>query len=128
MAQADIEITLHGGESGLEARYFKPGDQVSGTVIVSPDGDVDCRHLYVRLLWHTHGRGTRYTAKVMEEDVFQGTLRGGLPSSYNFQFTLPDQPWSFDGHYVSIVWQVEAQVDVSWARDPKGEQVFVVRP
>ncbi len=126
MAEVLIEIALKAGQDGYQE--FRPGDVLQGNLTVYPDSDVNCKHLYLRLLWHTAGRGTQFLEKVEEMDLYQGTLSGGMPRSFDFEFILPDQPWSFEGHYVSVVWKVQAQVDVAWATDPKGEAVFVLRP
>ena len=113
---------------GTEDVLFHPGETVQGTVTVFPDQDLDCKHLFIRLLWHTEGRGTRYLETVQEMDVFQGKLQQGLPNSFEFSFVLPYEPWSYQGHYVSVVWKIQAQVDLSWSRDPQGEKLFVLRP
>jgi len=97
-------------------------------VTVIPDGEVECKHLFVRLLWRTEGRGTRYLEKVAELDVFQGTLQGSFPRAYEFSFPLLDDPWSYEGFYVSIVWAIAVQVDVSWAKDPQGAESFILSP
>ncbi len=128
MAKADIEITLQGGTDGFVAPEYAPGDSVSGAVSVFPDSNMKCQHLYIKLAWHTEGRGTRYRETIEELDVFQGELQAGMPRSFEFDFRVPAEPWSFAGRYVSVVWQIEAQVDVSWAKDPKAAAPFVLRP
>ncbi len=121
----EFEITFR---SGSEYEQLHPGETLQGTVTVFPDKNLDCKHLYIRLLWHTEGRGTRYLQKVEELDVFQGTLQQGLPNSFEFSFVLPNEPWSYEGHYVSVVWKVQAHIDLSWSRDPQGEKAFILRP
>lgn len=128
MAKAEIEINLEDGAEAFGAIRYQPGSEVKGTAVISPDGDVACKHLYIRLEWHTEGRGTRYREQIDELDVYQGTLPAGFPNSYEFSFRLPDEPWSYEGHYVSVVWAITVQVDVSWAKDPKVEETFVMRP
>ena len=121
----EFEITFR---SGSEYEQLHPGETLQGTVTAFPDKDLDCKHFYIRLLWHTEGRGTRYLEKVEELDVFQGKLQQGLPNSFEFSFVLPNEPWSYEGHYVSVVWKVQAQIDLSWSRDPQGEKAFILRP
>jgi hypothetical protein len=128
MAGVKFNISLMGEAYDVGYISFQPNETIRGTLSVFPEEDLECKHLYVRLLWHTEGRGTTYINTVEEFDLYQGTLRNGLPSSYEFTFTLPDQPWSYSGHYISIVWKVEAQVDLAWAKDPKEAAVFVLRP
>lgn len=124
----EINVAIHGGYDDLDTKFFRPGEAVKGNVTVIPDKDLNCRHLYIRLVWHTEGRGTRFLDKVEELDVFQGTLQQGMPRTFDFAFTLPREPWSYDGHYVSVVWKVQAQIDLSWSQDPTGEQAFVMSP
>jgi hypothetical protein len=128
MAEVAIEVSLQGGQEEIGYKQYATGDVLRGNLTVYPDSDVNCKHLYLRLLWHTEGRGTQYSQNVQEMDLFQGTLSGNMPRSFDFEFVLPDQPWSYQGHYVSVVWKVQAQVDVAWATDPKGEAAFVLRP
>ncbi len=124
----EFDITMHGGYDDMGVKYFRPGDSVQGNVTVIPGKDLDCRHLYIRLIWHTEGRGTRYLDKVEEIDVFQGKLQKGMPRTFDYAFTLPRDPWSYDGHYISVVWKIQAQIDLSWSSDPVGEKAFVMSP
>lgn len=128
MANVKFNLTLQGGSNEHDYKQYAAGSSLKGTVIAIPDGDVDCKHFYVQLLWQTEGRGTQYTEKVAERDLFQGKLTASMPRSYDFDFVLPDQPWSFEGHYINIVWKVRTQIDVSWAADPTAEVAFVLRP
>ena len=121
----NFEITFHNQADGA---YMHPGETLRGVVTIFPDKDLDCKHLYIRLLWHTEGRGTRFLDVVEELDVFQGKMQQGFPNSYEFSFVLPNEPWSFEGHYVSVVWKIQAQIDLSWSRDPQDERPFILRP
>ena len=121
----EVEITFRGD---AQFPQFHPGETLQGTVTVFPDQNLDCQHVYIRLLWHTEGRGTSYLETIEELDVFQGNMQQGLPNSFEFSFVLPNKPWSYQGHYVSVVWKIQAQVDLSWSRDPQGEKAFILRP
>ncbi len=124
----EFDITIQDGYEDLGIQYFQPGETIKGSVTVIPGKDMNCRHLYIRLLWHTEGRGTRYTDVVDEIDVFQGKLQNGMPRTFDYTFTLPRDPWSHEGHYVSVVWKIRAQIDLAWSSDPKGELAFVMAP
>lgn len=128
MPNVDIEVTLKNELESFGMPLYRPGDTVQGTVTLFPDEDITCEHLYARLMWHTEGRGTRYNETIAETDLFQGELRHGIPTTYDFRFTLPQQPWSYEGHYISVVWAIEIQIDVSWARDPKYAEYFILAP
>ena len=128
MAAADFEVTLLGGEDSPPGKLYRPGDEVRGSVALFTDSNVKCQHFYIRLGWHTEGRGTRYAEKVSELDVFQGELSSSIPANYNFSFVLPDQPWSYEGHYITIAWAVEFEVDVSWGKNLKHFEPFILSP
>lgn len=127
MAKADMEITIQDSDPTAVLQRT-PGESLQGAVSIFPDSSVKCQHLYVRLMWHTEGRGTRYQEIIEELDVFQGEFQAGMPRSFEFEFRVPAEPWSFAGRYVSVVWQIQAQLDVSWAKDPKAIRPFILRP
>lgn len=128
MSAASFQIDIRGGESDGTLMRFRPGETLQGSVQVTPESDLVARHVYIRLLWYTEGRGDRDQAIVGEQDVYQGDLRAGVPAYYSFHFRLPDHPWSYAGHYVNIIWAIEASVDLSLARDPREQQPFVLAP
>lgn len=128
MARVDITITLQEGHKSGGVMTFAPGELLRGTVTLYPDSDVNCRKAEVHLGWHTEGRGTMFAQKVAAQELFKGNLQAGRPVSYPFEFTLPQEPWSYDGHYINIVWDVTVLVDVPWAKDLQQKQLFVLRP
>jgi hypothetical protein len=128
MAKADIEIIFRDASDSFGFPRYKPESHVGGTATIFPDSDVNCKHLYIRLIWHTEGRGTRFRQIVQETDVYQGDLQSGMPRSFDFQFALPESPWSYEGHYISVVWGVEVQIDVSWTKDPMMVGNFLLQP
>lgn len=128
MAKADFQITLQGGEGASPAKIYRPGEQLRGTVVVYTDEAVKCKHFYIRLAWHTEGRGSQFNEKVEELDVFQGQLSASTPSAHEFAFVLPQQPWSYEGYYISIVWGVQVEIDVPWGIDLKSYEPFVLSP
>ncbi|MGD8848469.1 MAG: arrestin family protein [Anaerolineales bacterium] len=128
MTDVKIEITLEGSEFGRVAKHYAPGDVVQGSVQITPDKDLNCRHIYARLQWRTEGRGDEDKQVVAEQDLFQGELRGSMPRHHSFLLRLPDQPWSYAGQLVRIVWEVEVTIDIALARDPKVAIPIVMRP
>ncbi len=128
MAKAEIEINIRNGEEKFGALRFRPEEAIEGTVTILPDSAVNCKHLYVRLEWHTEGRGTQFRQKIEELDLYQGDLQGLVPRTFDFSFRLPDEPWSYDGYYVSVVWAIAVQIDVPWGRDVKYEEQFLLLP
>ena len=72
-----------------------------------------------RVARHTEGRGDKDEGVGAEQDLFQGELRANTPAYYRYHLKLPQEPWSYAGRYVNIIWEVEASIDLAWARDPK---------
>jgi len=123
-----FEVRLIGGQPEGDLLRYAPGEEVAGTATIVTDSDLTGHHVYVRLHWHTEGRGDRDELNVLEDNVFQGTLKPGTPITHDFRFALPGSPWSFAGHYVSIVWAIQISIDVPMARDPVYYQPFVMAP
>lgn len=128
MADVSLEINLQDGEPLLDMRRYRPGDTINGTAVVYPNKEINAQHIYIRLQWQTAGRGTPFKQKEAELDLFQGTLSAGLPQSYPFQFVVPEQPWSYEGHYIKILWEIELSIALSWTRDPQQTQAILVEP
>lgn len=128
MAKADFDVTLLSGEKGPDGLTYRPGEKIQGKVTLYTDEKVRCKHFYIRLGWRTEGRGTQHNEKVEELDVFQGELEASFPTTYDFAFTLPEQPWSYEGHYINVVWSVSFVIDVPWRADPKHDEPFILSP
>ena len=128
MARADIDVLFEPGPSEYGVRRVSPGDVLRGTVRITPDTDTRCNHLWLRLVWRTEGRGDEDSARAAELDVFQGQLRTGTAGEFPFEFLLPREPWSYAGHYVTIVWSIDVDVDVPWAVNARHRQVFICAP
>jgi hypothetical protein len=129
MAATTIQLDLHVGEVDADGvPRYAPGDEARGRVTVFPGADLRCNHLYVRAQWRTEGRGDRDEGRGNAVDLFQGTLSAGQPASYDFRLPLPAEPWSYAGHYINIVWELVAEVDVPLAPDLRARQTIVVAP
>ncbi len=128
MSETKIEITIQGAEFPKTAKRFAPGEVVQGSVQMTPEKDINCRHVFARLQWRTEGRGDEDRKVAAEQDLYQGMLQGGLPRHYSFHLRLPDQPWSYAGQLVRIVWEVEVSIDIAFTRDPSASIPIVMRP
>ena len=87
-------------EAGRTA--FAPGEEVRGQVeweLTHPAQRVE-----VRLFWYTRGKGTTdvQVVKVQRTDV------AGLRGRHAFRFVLPEEPYSFSGTLISLIWAIEA--------------------
>lgn len=100
------------------------GGELRGYALWSPDEGQRGSSFDLVLRWRTEGRGRRDSGIVARHRT---PLTEGIPAEpvrFPFRFLLPpDGPVSYHGHLLSILWEVEARLDVSWAIDPK-----VVRP
>jgi hypothetical protein len=129
MANATIQITLNGGEmlAGNVLR-FDPNGQMQGTVQIVPQENINSKAVYVRLEWHTEGRGDRDGGQVAQIQLGSGQLPANQPIVQGFNFQLPPSPWSFAGYYINIIWTIKVVIDIPFSPDLNAAQVFVLAP
>ena len=128
MAKAAIQISLRGGEDLGGMMRFDPGGRLEGVAQILPDGNIRAKKVMVQLGWHTEGRGSRADGTAGQVEIAQGNLVANTPIVQSFAFNLPNEPWSFAGHYINIIWQVEVIVDIPLGVDLHAEQPFVMAP
>lgn len=75
----------------------------------------------VRLFWYTQGKGTQDVGVVKTERIDAPDAAGERAVT----FQLPQQPWSFSGKLVSLLWAVELVVEPG-GRVARGE--FTLSP
>jgi hypothetical protein len=126
--RADVQITLEGGEDRGGTPAYPPGGTISGRVEILPQTDLTADHVLIQLEWHTEGRGDRDGQVAEAKDIYQGVLTAGVAISEDFAFTLPQEPWSFAGHYINIVWSVNVKIDIPRAKDVNVNQPFILTP
>jgi len=85
----------------LPLTVFLPGDPVSGKILWALDRPPG--KIFLSLGWWTEGRGSK-DAKVEAELEWETSAVAGEEA---FTFTLPDTPYSFSGHLVSLKWGLE---------------------
>lgn len=107
---------------------FRAGEEVTGSVEVKTDGHVRCDGLDVALTWATRGKGDRASESPARVRLFEGDWGPLHPQRYPFRLQLPNGPQSYDGHYLSVGWQVRAKADIPWKLDPKAEVDIRVGP
>lgn len=129
MANATIQITLNGGEQlpGNILR-FDPGSLLAGMVQIIPQENINAKGIFVRLGWHTEGRGDQDAAQVAEVALGSGGLTANQPLVQSFNIMLPQAPWSFAGHYINIIWTLKVTIDIAFSPDLNVSQVFVLAP
>jgi hypothetical protein len=128
MANVAFALSFLPPGSSSQVPAFLPGESISGSIQITPQESLKCRHLYARLRWFTEGRGDTDKKVIAEQDLHQGELRAGVPFYSRFQFRLPSEPWSYTGHYINIIWEVEVVIDMALARDPRQGLRFILAP
>ncbi|MHC4402374.1 MAG: vacuolar protein sorting-associated family 26 protein [Planctomycetota bacterium] len=123
MATCDLRIVFD-----RDDRTYRGGQQVSGTVHVRANQNVQCQGLRLEHFWQTHGRGNTATGQRQHEILYRGDWRAGETHSYAFRFTAPYGPPTYRGRYLNVDHYVGARVDVPWARDPKRKEEFILLP
>ncbi len=95
-----ISLETAGGRDAYE-----PGAELRGHV--EYDLAAPAERVEVRLFWYTRGKGTTdvQVVKVQRFDV------AGVTGRHEFRFVLPDEPYSFSGKLISLVWALEAIVE-----------------
>jgi len=94
MSELSIEI-----DGGLYS--YCPGETLKGRAWWNVDGAPQA--VEVRLFWFTTGV-TLSQAGIVKRIIVD---RPSARSSKEFQFVIPDAPWSFTGRFVSVNWAVE---------------------
>jgi hypothetical protein len=104
---------------------FVPGDTVRGKVSWRSDSPQPLESAEIRLFYYTAGKGTR---DVILVDSIQFDLPG--PSDQReYEFQLPEGPYSCSGKLVSIVWALELQLGgnaterLEFTLSPTGEEI-----
>ncbi len=84
-----------------DLREFAPGQVIEG--VAGWQDEAGIRDAVLRLFWYTEGRGTQDVNVAAEKEfaVFPAACED------RFQFTLPDQPYSYSGAITSIQWALE---------------------
>jgi hypothetical protein len=94
-----IEIRLEGERDG-----YLPGEPISGTV--TWELETPAEGVEMRLFWYTRGKGTT-DVQVVKAQHFDAP---GASGSRPFRFVLPEEPYSFSGKLISLIWALEAIV------------------
>lgn len=123
MARCELTIELDNNRS-----TFRPGEAVSGQVVVSTDEAVRCDGLVVELAWATVGGALGSRGTPQELVLFQGELSPVSAQRFPFTFRMPAGLPSYHGHNVELRWFLEARADIPWAIDPVAQAVVDLEP
>ena len=108
---------------------FRPLDQISGSVQIIPKRDLNkARDTTLELRWYTTGRGDTDAGVIESRVLHQGAISQSMTLSDSFRFTLPQEPWSFSGHYININWAIRVLIDLPMASDISLTENFLMLP
>jgi hypothetical protein len=128
MADTDIRLNLQDAKIIDGIPHYEPGSTIIGDVMLTTNGALDCRGVFVRLQWRTEGRGDREMRQIHEVVLNNGALSSNATLRQNFRFDLPGEPWSFAGHYINIIWEIDVVIDMPMAADIHKTLPFVLAP
>ena len=97
MTISDLRVELDKPE-----RTYRPGEAISGRVLVYPDSVTECEGLTVALVWATHGKGNRARQPEKAFHLFRGTWLSGEEASYPFSLTAPSGPPTYHGTILNL--------------------------
>jgi hypothetical protein len=100
-------------EIKLDKNSYMPGDSISGTARWQLEEPV--QSIELRLFYYTEGKGTSDVEIVETTPI----ANPGLSGSQQFQWRVPDSPYSFSGKLISLIWAVEAVLLPSGDADHK---------
>ena len=124
-----MNIKIEGGETiGPGLMRFNPGSTLRCQVELLPEKDIKARNTLLWVQWHTEGRGDKDMGKGNPLIVAEGNLQSGIPIYQSYDLLLPNQPWSYAGHYIHIIWSVQLVVDIPWGKDFNASVQFVLQP
>mgnify|MGYP003673514334 FL=1 len=123
MSKCDLTIVVDGDQIA-----FQIGETVTGYLQVRVDADCRCDGLTLTQEWSTHGRGNRASGGEQVLRLYRGEWKAGESHSYPFEFTIPDGPVTYHGHYLNVDHYLRAVADIPWAFDPKDERELLVTP
>lgn len=113
-----------------EKDQFRPGDEVSGHVVVTTDNTFTCNRIILKLRGkeYTHYQAGKIhvseTHELLDDDITiweGGDIHSGN-TRIEFSFKLPEEiPPIHEGFYGTIEYPIEAVVEVDRAMDPKSK-------
>jgi hypothetical protein len=111
-----------------ERKSFQPGELVEG--VAGWRSEQPLRSVELRLFWFTRGKGTEDVGLVNQMRFDSPQLEEGR----RFSFTLPNDPWSFSGELVSLIWALELvaapgdqSTRVELTVSPTGQEILLHR-
>jgi hypothetical protein len=108
-------------EISASSRVARPGDTITGTLRLRPDGAINARAVRVQLkrVRYDPDRNTDVDDSIQVPLRGEGELAPGAIETFDFAITVPPTaPPSFQAHYNHQHWYLQGVVDVRRAKDP----------
>jgi hypothetical protein len=121
MSRCDVSIHFD-----REDRTYAAGEEIRGEVKLYPHRDVQAEALRIELGWSTHGAGNVDKGMLETQQVDHLHLMANRETTHPFRFTAPTGPLTYHGPLLNVEINVNAQVDVSWAIDPKASEDLIL--
>lgn len=100
----------------IPSEQVEVGSALKGQVTWTPEKESKPRGLRVTLGWRTEGRGN--TKEGTCDETERTDIAPGSTVTLPFEFHVPiDEPVSYDGKLMKIIWEITVQVDLPFARD-----------
>jgi hypothetical protein len=103
--------------------YF-PGETLSATYHVVPEGDRGVEAVEVSVLWYTEGKGDEDLGVHSFERLSAEHVPVDLDRPQRFSTRLPRSPLSYDGLIVKVCWCVRVRAFCRGGREMFGEAPF----
>lgn len=108
---------------------YRPGEEVSGQVVVKADEEVTHYGLTLQWRWRASGRGSTNSGQATSIEMAPaGSLAEGETQTYHFSFEAPTEPFSYEGHHFGIRWQISAELDTPGPFDVEATCGFALEP
>lgn len=126
MSAATIDIELEReSETAVSPPHYRPGTEIKGAVTVITDRQIAAQKLTISLVWRVNGSAVTPQTIMSQEAMID--VPAAATQSLPFAFTLPAQPWSYNGQVVTIVWHIEARLEQG-RKSQLAQSIFVMKP
>jgi len=107
---------------------FTAGQELTGSVVLTPTDNLDVKEVVIEQVWQTHGRGNPDTGS-LDRQVGDGRrCVAGQSYAFPFRFGIPSHPVSYHGTLINVDHYITVRADVAWKRDPTAKKDYLVVP
>jgi hypothetical protein len=111
----------------LDKEEYSLGDLVSGNFSFEPENSTKVKKVVVSCGWKTEGRGNEDKYHYSQQDFMPSDIDVTQPFSSEFALPIPQEgPCSYEGFLLRVVWHIELQIVIPWAKDLKKSHTFTV--